>query len=160
MPPELDRILYSTDLSTESIDGLNFAIDYAVKREARLIVFHVINQRWTYFSKLIAIFLNEDHEQKIRQEKSIAALKLMKRQLVLLGKTKFKDHLKHISTAVYLVVHYGRIAEEIMEKANSWGCKLIILGPRRKRLLGRFFLPSISRKLINRTDMPVQIIKQ
>jgi nucleotide-binding universal stress UspA family protein len=67
---------------------------------------------------------------------------------------------EHLNKIEYLVVHYGRIAQEIVEKAHQWGCDFIILGPRRKQLLSRFLLPSISRKVIRKTDKPVHVIKR
>lgn len=159
MTLKLPRMLYATDLSDDSLDAIRYAINYAIKHNATLIVFHVINQRSTTFSKILAAFFNEAQEHKIRQEEVIAALQRMENILELVSKKDFNDHCEYDNKVEYLIVHFGRIAEEIVEKANRWGCKLIILGPRRKRLLGRIFLPSISRKVIRGTDTPVHVFK-
>ena len=153
------RMLYATDLSTNSLYAFQYAVNYAIKNEAKLIVFHVINQRSITFSKILATFFNEAPKHKFIQEKSNAALKRMENLLEIIRKTKPNDNPTYVSKVEYLAVHHGRIAKEIVEKANWWGCDLIILGPRRRRFLGRIFLPSISRKVIRHTHKPVHIIQ-
>lgn len=159
MTPLTDRILYATDLSSDPIGALRYAVNYANQHNAKLIVFHVISQRSIICSKIAAIFFNEGQEYKIRREKSDAALKRMENLVKTVCKRNPQNHREDIKNLEHLVVHYGRIAEEIVEKANRWGCELIVLGPRRKRFLGRIFLPSVARSVIRRTDKPVHIIK-
>jgi nucleotide-binding universal stress UspA family protein len=159
MVPKLHRMIYATDLSTDSIEAIRYAIKYAGKHKANLIIFHVINRRSITFSKIRSALFNETQEYKITQGKSSAALKVMENLLETACKKNPQNHLADIQNIEHLVVHYGRIAEEIVEKATRWGCELIILGPRRKRLLGRIFLPSVARRVIRRTDKPVHIIK-
>jgi nucleotide-binding universal stress UspA family protein len=158
MVPKLHRLLYATDLSAGSIDAFRYAVNYANQHNAKLIVFHVINQRSITRSKILATFFNEGQEHKIRQKKVNAALKHMEKLLEVNCKNDPTDTHANIKNVEHLVVHYGKIAEEIVEKADMWGCESIILGPRRKRLLGRIFLPSISRKVIWGTNTPVHII--
>ena len=159
MVPELHRMLYVTDLSADSGDAIRYAIKYAIKHKEKLIVFHVINQRSITGSKILATFFNESDEHKIRQEKVNAALKRMENLMEIICKKNPYDQHAYIKSVEHLVVHYGRIAEEIVEKANRWGCELIMLGPRRKRFLTRIFLPGVARREIRRTDKRVHIIK-
>jgi nucleotide-binding universal stress UspA family protein len=159
MIPKLNRMLYATDLSASSIDGIPYAINYAIRHNATLIVFHVINQRSITCSKMLATFFNEGQEHKIRQEKINSAFKRMEDLLDIIRKQELNNHPLHANKIEHLAVHYGRIAEEIVEKANRWACELIILGPHRKGFWGRIFLPGISRKVIRRTDKRVHIIK-
>lgn len=98
------------------------------------------------------------HGSKTLQEKSKAALQRMQGQFKMIHKTNPIDHPEHLDTVEYLVVHYGKVAEEIVNKANQWGCEMIILGPRRRMLLSRILCPSVVRKVSRRTDTPVHII--
>ena len=158
MAPKLHRMLYAADLSADCIDAMRYAANYADQNNAKLIVFHVINQQSITCSKILATFFNEGQEHKIRQQKVNSAKKRMENLLETIRKKDLNDHPEHLNKIEHLVVHYGRIAEEIVEKANRWACELIILGPRKKRFLGRIFLPSIARKVNRRTDTPVHII--
>ena len=160
MAPNLHRMLYAIDLSAASIDSFQYAINYAVKNNSTLIVFHVVNQISITCSKMLATFYNEGDEHKIRQEKVNAALNRMETLVGMHRQKELNNPLEHVDKIEYLVVHYGKIVQEIVEKSYQWGCDFIILGPRRKRLLGRLLLPSISRKVIRRTDKPVHVIKR
>lgn len=159
MAPKLSRMLYATDLSDRFSDAVRYAVNYANRHNANLIVFHVIDQRSITRSKILGTVFNEGQEHRIRQKKVNTALKRMQD---LMGKTYNKnpnDQQTYLETVEHLVVHYGKIAEVIIGKANQWGCESIILGPRRKRFLGRILLPGIIRKVIRRTDKPVYVIK-
>ena len=105
MTLKLYRMLYATDLSDESIDAIRYAINYAIKHNATLIVFHVINQRSITFSKILAVFFNEAQLHKIRQVKVNAALKRMENLLELVGKKDFNDHCEYVNKVKYLIVH-------------------------------------------------------
>ena len=159
MTAQLHRMLYATDLSADSIEAMRYAVNYADRHNAKLIILHVINQRSITCSKMLSNFFDLDQEHKIRQEKISAALKRMENLLELIREKEFGDHPEYINKVEDLVAHCGRIAEEIVEKANRWGCELIILGPLRKGFFGRTVLPGISRKVIRRTNTSVHVIK-
>ncbi len=158
MASELHRMLYATDLSADSIAAIPYAIKLAYHHKAKLIIFHIIDQGSITFSNFFPMSFDSTHGSKTLQEKSKAALQRMQGQFKMTSKTKPNDHPEHLDTIAYLVVHYGKIAEEIVNKANQWGCEMIIFGPRRRKFLGRILCPSLARKVIRRTDTPVHII--
>ena len=131
MAPKLHRMLYATDLSTDFIKGMRYAVNYAAQHNAKLIVFHVISQRSITCSRILAIFFNEDQQHKIRQEKVNAAFEHMESLLEVIRKKEINEHPVPINKIERLAAHYGKIADEIVEKANRWKCEMIILGPRR-----------------------------
>ena len=58
------RILYATDLSPESKEGINFAYDLAKRFDAELFVLHVMLPiRWEYGSTYIPLDIAKDHDQ-------------------------------------------------------------------------------------------------
>ena len=158
MDPRIPRILYATDLSAKSIYGLHYAINYAIKHQAKLIVFHVITRRSITVSKMLGYFFNEAQEPKIIQEKADAAIKRMENELETICKKELKDHPECVNNVEHLVVHYGKIAEEIVEKADMWGCKSIVLGPHKNGFLKQLSPVSTSRKVLRHAHKPVHII--
>lgn len=62
-------------------------------------------------------------------KKADSAIKRMENQLETICKKERKDPPEYVNNVEQLVVHYGKIAEEIVEKANMWGCESIVLGP-------------------------------
>ena len=158
MAPAPHRILYATDLSANSVDAFHDVINYAIEQEAKLIVFHVISKRAITFSKIFATFFNEAHEPTIIKEKANSAMKRMKNQLEKICKKERKDHAEYVNNVEHLVVHYGKIAEEIVEKANMWGCELILLGPHKNGFLKQLLPLSTSRKVLRLANKPVHFI--
>jgi nucleotide-binding universal stress UspA family protein len=160
MATKRHRMLYATDLSVDSADGIRSAIQYVTDHNASLIVFHIIHQRSTRFSQLFPGFFNCAREHDIIKEKVNVALRQMERLLMKVHKTQLNESPQQCDTVEYLVVHYGKITEEIVQKAHQWGCARIILGPRRKRFFGRIFLPSVVRMVRRRSNAPVHILKR
>ena len=160
MAADLHRMLYATDLSAVSKYGIRYAIQYASEHNASLIVLHIINQRPLTFARIFPDVFHDVPGQNIIKEKVNFALRQLERRLLEISKTQLDEHPEQHHTVEYLVVHYGKIAEEIAQKAYRWGCERIILGPRRKRFLGRIFLPSVARMVRRRSNAPVYIIKK
>ena len=75
IPSKFHRMVYATDLSDRSGDAIRYAVNYASRHNAKLIVFHVINQRSITCSKILATFFNEGQEGRIKQKK--VSLKLI-----------------------------------------------------------------------------------
>lgn len=153
------RMLYATDLSAGAIGAMRYAVNYASRHSARLIVFHVISPRSIACTKILATFFNEGQEHKIRQKKINAALWRMEKLMDKICEKHPHAHDAYMHNVEHLIVHAGKVAEEIVDKAGRWGCALIILGPGRRSLLKRVFSLDISRKVIRRTDIPVHVIK-
>jgi nucleotide-binding universal stress UspA family protein len=152
------KILFATDLSANSIDAFQHAINYAMEQEAKLIVFHVIRNRAITFSKILATFFNEAHEPTIKKEKADSALKRMENQLEIICTKSRKDHPNFSPNVEHLVIHYGKVAQEIAEKANRWGCESIVLGPHKNGFFKKLSPVSTSRKVLRLANKPVHFI--
>jgi nucleotide-binding universal stress UspA family protein len=151
------RILYATDLSAKSIEAFRYAVNYAIEHEAKLMVFHVISKRTITLSKIIGTFFNEAHESTIKKEKCASAMKRMKDQLEIIGRKESKDRPGYIKNVEKLVVHYGDIAEEIVEKADTWDCESILIG-HRKGFFRQILPGAISRKVLRLAHKPVHFV--
>jgi nucleotide-binding universal stress UspA family protein len=85
-------------------------------------------------------------------------MKRMQYQLETIGKNNLEDPTEFVNNVEHLVVHYGKIAEEIVEKANRWGCELIVLGPHKNGFLKRLSPFSTSRKTLRHANKSVHFI--
>ena len=59
---------------------------------------------------------------------------------------------------VRTIIRSGQPAEEIINGAKEEGADLIIVGTRGKRV-GRFFIGSVSREVVNSAEVPVLLVK-
>jgi nucleotide-binding universal stress UspA family protein len=152
---KIRRILCATDLNDNSDYIFRYAVRKACEENAKLIVTHILNQRSIKIAKTIAYLLNKPQEA-ILKEKVDAALKRMKKQLTLFYQHELKDHPEYANRIEYMIVHHGNVAEEIVEKADRFGCDAIIIGSHGKSVL-KFIRPSrITKKVLKRTQIPVQ----
>ena len=138
MNAEMRRILCATDLSGNCDHIYSYAMNLASERDAGLLVIHIISQRLIKAAKMMAYFLNESQKDVVK-EKTYFALQRMKEQLTSSLKKHLKNYPAHPGLVEHMLVYPGKVAEEIVEKANRFGCEAIVLGFHDTGLLTRFF---------------------
>ena len=127
MNAEIRRILCATNLSGNCDHIYNYAMNLAGERDAGLMVIHVISQRSIKAAKMRASFLNESQKDVVK-EKTYSALQRMKEQLTSFLKKDLKNYPANTGLVEHMLVYPGKVAEEIVEKANRFGCEAIVLG--------------------------------
>jgi nucleotide-binding universal stress UspA family protein len=157
MNSEIRIILCATNLSGNGDHIYSCAMNLASERDANLMVIHVINQRSIKAAKTLAYYLNESQKDVVK-EKAYSALQRMKNELCSFLKKEIKDHPEYPGLIEHLLVYVGNIAEEIVEKANRFGCEAIVLGSRKSRFARRFFPGATVKKVLSQTKRPVFLV--
>jgi nucleotide-binding universal stress UspA family protein len=157
MDTEIRRILCATDLSGNCDHIYKFAMDLAGDRDAGLMVIHVISQRSIKAAKMLAYYLNESQNDVVK-EKTYSALLRMKEQLGCFLKKEIKDHREYPGLVEHMLVYTGRVAEEIVEKANRFGCEAIVLGSHGSGFLSAFFPWGTTKKVLKQTKKPIFLV--
>ena len=155
--PEIGRILCATDLTNKSAGTYRYAIQKAREDNANILVCHVISQRSIKAAKRVAYFFNETRKDIVK-EKTYSALQRMQGQLSALFKKELKDHPDCADHIEHMLVYPGKVAEEIVEKANRFGCEAIVLGSHSASFLTRFFSGGTTKKVLKQTKKPVFIV--
>jgi nucleotide-binding universal stress UspA family protein len=157
MNAEMRRIICATDLSGNCDHIYSYAMNLASERDAGLLVIHIISQRSIKASQILAYFLNESQKDVVK-EKTYFALQRMKEQLTSSLKKHLKNHPAHPGIVEHMLVYPGKVAEEIVEKANRFGCEAIVLGSHNTSLLTRFFSDDTAKKVLKQTKKPVFMV--
>jgi nucleotide-binding universal stress UspA family protein len=157
MNAEMRRIICATDLSGNCDHIYSYAMNLASERDAGLLVIHIISQRLIKVAKMMAYFLNESQKDVVK-EKTYFALQRMKEQLASSFKKHLKNHPAHPGIVEHMLVYPGKVAEEIVEKANRFGCEAIVLGSHNTSLLTRFFSDDTAKKVLKQTKKPVFMV--
>ena len=157
MATGIRRILCATDLSGSCDHIYNCAMNLAGERGAGLMVIHVISQRSIKAAKALAYFLNESQNDVVK-EKAHCALQRMKEQLGSFLKKEIKHHPEYAGLVEHMLVYPGKIAEEIVEKANRFGCEAIVLGSHSLRFLTAFLSCSTTKNVLKQTKKPVFLV--
>ena len=151
------RILCATDLTGNCDHLYKSAMDLAGERDAGILFIHVISQRSIKAAKALAYYLNEPQDDVVK-EKTVSALQRMKQQLGTFLKKEIKHHPEFAGRLEHLLVYPGQVAEEIVEKANRFGCEAIVLGPHKMGCLSAFSPWSTTKKILKQTKKPVFLL--
>ena len=68
MIPEIQKILYTTDLSDNSAYAFRYAINSAKKHDAKIIILHVLEELPSNIEALVASYIDYDQQKKISEE--------------------------------------------------------------------------------------------
>jgi nucleotide-binding universal stress UspA family protein len=154
MIPEIKKILYATDLSKNSAYAFYYAVDIAHKRNAKIIILHVIEP----VSPLIRGYVGEETILKIQHQNIEQTIEEINRRL--------KDFCRIVEGRIGpclelvadILVRVGYPVDEILRVAEKEGCDMMVLGSHGKGFLEHTLLGSVSRMVLDRTRKPVFII--
>jgi nucleotide-binding universal stress UspA family protein len=82
----------------------------------------------------------------------------MREQLSAPLKKELKDHPESADLIEHLLVYHGNVAEEIVEKANRFGCDAIVLGSHNSSFVKRFLPGGTAKKVLKQTKKPVIMV--
>lgn len=157
METGIRRILCATDLSGNCEHVYKCAMNLACERGTRLLVINVVSQRAIKAAQTLAYYLNESQNEVVK-EKTYAALLRMKAQLASFLKKEIKDHPDYPGLVEHLLVYTGKVAEEIVEKANRFGCEAIVLGAHGSGFLSAIFPWGTPKKVSKKTKKPLFLV--
>jgi nucleotide-binding universal stress UspA family protein len=156
MLPRIQKILYATDLSPNSVYGFRYAIDTAIKHEAEIVILHVFEQITT--AGMLDLYLNTEQLKKIREERATEVRERIRERLKAFCDEELKDHPEHAAKVTAIEVCDGFPAEEILKKAGKFNCDIIVMGTHGKGLLANTFLGSTAKRVLRRTRKPIFIV--
>ena len=157
MGTENRRIICATDLSGNCDHIYKCALNLAADRGAGLLIVHVVSQRAIKAAKALAYYLNDDQRDVVK-EKTYSALQRMEKELGSFLKKEINDHPEYPGLLEHLLVYAGNVAEEIVEKANRFGCEAIVLGAHGASFLSASFPWGTAKKVLKQTKKSVFLV--
>lgn len=158
MIPRIQKILYATDLSPNSIYALRYAMNSAIKHDADIIILHVLEKVDPASHVMLDLYLYEERHQEIVEEKISETKALIKERLRTLRDKELAGHPEYGDKVISIEVCEGFPAENILSKAQELNCDEIIMGTHSKGIIANTFLGSTAKRVLRRTRKPVLII--
>jgi nucleotide-binding universal stress UspA family protein len=158
MIPKIQKILYATDLSPNSKYAFRYAINSAVKHDAKIIILHVIETMSAAVFAQMGVFMGDERANKVFENRVAEALDRIKKRLKVFCEKELADDPKMLDRVQSIEICEGFPAEEILEKANELDCDAIVMGTHSKGVIANTFLGSIAKRVLRRTRKPVFII--
>jgi nucleotide-binding universal stress UspA family protein len=154
MIPNIQRILYATDLSINSDYSFRYAIGSAKKHDASIIILHVLEE--LYETKLA--MLSSDLVGKQRKKISEDARAQIRDQLKLFCDKEIASETDCENRVESIEVLEGYPADVILREAEKRNCDMIIMGSHGKGIISQTFLGSVTKRVVRRTRIPVFIV--
>jgi len=152
------KILYATDLSRNSAYAFQYAVDYAEKHDARIIILHV-------HEKLSRPDMTELEDNLLMAKRVKGAVRNRDNTVNIIKKRvqKFCEKVKKSdpsSTFIVAAIEVceGYPANSILEKVDEFSCDMIVMGTHGKGRIAHAFLGSVAERVLQRSKKPVFII--
>ena len=158
MIPKIQKILYATDLSSNAVYALRYAMNSALRHDAEVIILHVLEDVDPASRIMLDLYIDEKRHKKIVDEHTAEARKLIEKRLRVLRDKELKDHPEFADKVISIEVCEGFPAEKILSKAEELNCDEIIMGTHSKGIIANTFLGSTAKRVLRRTRKPVFII--
>jgi nucleotide-binding universal stress UspA family protein len=154
MIPQIKKILYTTDLSDNSAYVLRYAIDFAQKHDAKIIILHVLD----IMPAITKTEITKEKQHQVFKEKINYTVDRIQKRLKIFCEKELKDDPECAERVESIEVREGFPAEEILSKADELNCDVIIMGTHAKGIISNTFLGSTAKRVLRRTRKPVFII--
>ena len=158
MTPEINKILYATDLSPNSAHALSFALNSANLYQAEIVILHVFEQPTIGYAPMLDAYMDEKNRRSLFQEHAEDIKDRIRKRLEMIYAKELRDNPAYVDTINSIEVCEGYPAETILNMVDDLNCDMIIMGTHGKGILGNAFLGSTAKRVLRRTRKPIFII--
>jgi nucleotide-binding universal stress UspA family protein len=159
MIPEINKILYATDLSENARYAFGYAASIANRFEARITILHVFEELSHNATIRLATMLGEGKWQELQDRNIHDVLDTIRTRL-----ERFcQDADEELKECPYLVddviIKQGEPVEIILSQAEETGCDLVVMGTHGHGLLADAMMGSTATRVVRRSQLPVLIVR-
>jgi len=159
MIPEINKILYTTDLSKNARHAFSYAASIANRYDAGVTILHVLEDVSPTASSLVINILGEEEWGELRKRNEKEVLDKLRSRL-----TQFCDEVQAEMPACPfitddIIVKIGNPVDEILQEAEVNGYDMIVMGAHGHSALANALMGSTSRRVIRRSKTPVLVVR-
>ena len=154
MTPKIKHILYSTDLSENSVYAFNYASSLASHYQADITIFHVVEDLPSSAYTLLSGYLDEKQLEKIRKDNEEAVLSTIKTRLEAFCSESNVD-----CPNVNVVVKRGNPVEQILKMIKTDRFDMVVMGTHGHGLFEETMMGSTVRRVLRRSEKPVLVVR-
>ena len=157
MLPEINNILYASDMGKASRPAFFRAVSEALQHNAQITYLHVMEPMNKSTETMIESYLSEDVLDKLR-DKGVEALKEQMTQRIedvireeLVGITLPQGELLH-------KIEPGKPSKVILKVAKEINADLIVMGTRTHSSIGKLLMGSTAQTVLQNSAIPVMVV--
>ncbi len=159
MIPQIDKVLYATDLGEQTQPVFARAVSLARLYKAKLLMVHVVEPLGVTANSIIETYLPEESVVKI-QEKSGMTLVMdkVRHQLQEFAKEQLKEEKPEQVPVIEVHVALGKPSREIMRIAEENHVGVIVMGKSAHSFFGNTMMGTCARRVTRYSNTPVLLI--
>jgi nucleotide-binding universal stress UspA family protein len=159
MIPEINKILYTTDLSKNARHAFSYAASIANRYDAGVTILHVLEDISPTTESLVTNIIGEEEWGRLRTRNEKEVLDKLQSRL-----TKFCDGVQAELPACpfitdNIIVKIGNPVDEILQEAENKGYDMVVMGAHGHSVLANALMGSTSRRVIRRCKTPVLVVR-
>ena len=157
MISDIKKILYTTDLSQNSAHAFRYAVYFAKKFDAEIIILHVIEGASKDAVKALELYLDKKYLKETLEKREDHAVERIKDRLKIFCDKELADDPEFAKKIASIEAYRGYPEEEILKKVETLNCDAIIMGAHEKGIT-HTFLGTVAKRVLRRARKPVFII--
>jgi nucleotide-binding universal stress UspA family protein len=155
--PQINAILYATDLSESARNAFGYAALLADRFAAKLIIVHAMEE--FHPESQIPNFIGEAKWQELKQSKH--------QEIVDLITQRIDDFCRAAASAMpdckaaptKIVVRQGHAVDVILDEQEEKACDVVVLGSHGMGMLADAMMGSTARRVVRRCKKPVLVVR-
>lgn len=159
MLPNIQTILYATDLEPGAPQVFRYALSLAQKYAARIAILHVVEPLSTFAQSLVEQYISHQQTEQLHQEGRNQLKQELEKRLEQLCSEELASDPQGRSRVSRIDVLEGQPALVIVEQADRLKADLIVLGTHRHTAVGEALLGSTAHKVVHRTECPTLLVR-
>jgi nucleotide-binding universal stress UspA family protein len=145
----ISKILVAVDGSDPSFNASTYAIDFAKRNGAELIVLYIVSP----------VPYSQFEYANIGRMKEIESIEMEKAQREVVDKVKQKATENNVSVKTEVIIKYTSVVKEIVEYAEDNKVDMIVIGSRGVTGLKKILLGSVANGVVTYSHCPVLVVK-
>jgi len=156
--PEINKILYATDLSENSTYALRIALESASLYNAEIVILYVIDNTTPASIPLRGVYIDDKMYTELFDKHVKESKAEITNRLQTIFDTEHQNHPEFKGIVKSIEIREGFPAEIILSMADKFDCDMIIMGTHGRGVILNTFLGSTAKRVLRRTRKPVFII--
>ncbi len=158
MVPQIKKILYATDLSENSKAALAWAMTLADRHEARVVLFHTVEEISSAGNVTIQSYFGETEWERHKKNIADQAVAMMRQRAEQFCEAVKADMAACPFVVDEIMVRRGHPVDQIIGIAVQQQCDLIVMGSRGAGSFAGTVMGSTARRVLRRSKVPVLVI--
>ena len=159
MIPEINKILYATDLSENARYAFSYAASLANRYGAGITILHVLEEISPTTDNLVVGILGREKWNELRGKNEKEVLATLKSRL-----TRFcEDVQAELPSCPFITdkikVTIGKPVDEILQEVEKNDYDLVVMGAHGHSVLADAVMGSVSRRVVRRCKKPVLVVR-